>query len=66
MCIIPDKKRFYGLLFSEQGFPKINTVSAKGSRRKRVIMASGIGTNISVIHGDLLRIGMLPGFISCF
>ncbi|KYO21121.1 ADAMTS-like protein 1 [Alligator mississippiensis] len=45
------------LHLTEQGFPKINTVSAKGSRRKRVIMASGIGTNISVIHGDLLRIG---------
>ncbi|XP_008163635.2 ADAMTS-like protein 3 isoform X1 [Chrysemys picta bellii] len=41
----------------EQKFPGTNTVSTKSSRRKRVLMASGIGTNISVIRGDLLRIG---------
>lgn len=51
--------------FPEQKFPETNTVSTKGSRRKRVMMASGIGTNISVIRGDLLRIGMLPWLHSC-
>ncbi|XP_014437123.2 ADAMTS-like protein 3 isoform X4 [Pelodiscus sinensis] len=41
----------------EKMVPETNTVSIKGSRRKRVLMASGIGTNISVMPGDLLRIG---------
>nr|XP_014437122.1 ADAMTS-like protein 3 isoform X2 [Pelodiscus sinensis] len=41
----------------EKKVPETNTVSIKGSRRKRVLMASGIGTNISVMPGDLLRIG---------
>uniref|UniRef100_A0A8C8SUX3 ADAMTS like 3 n=1 Tax=Pelusios castaneus TaxID=367368 RepID=A0A8C8SUX3_9SAUR len=50
------------LHLSEQKFPEINSVSTKTSRRKRVLMASGIGTNVSVIRGDLLRIDYRWGY----
>uniref|UniRef100_A0A8C2UB35 ADAMTS like 3 n=1 Tax=Coturnix japonica TaxID=93934 RepID=A0A8C2UB35_COTJA len=41
----------------EQRFTENNTLLSKGSRKKRVLMASGIGTNVSVVPGDPLRIG---------
>lgn len=44
---------------TEQRFVENNTLLSKGSRRKRVLMASGIGTNVSVAPGDPLRMGML-------
>uniref|UniRef100_A0ABM5EYL0 ADAMTS-like protein 3 isoform X2 n=1 Tax=Pogona vitticeps TaxID=103695 RepID=A0ABM5EYL0_9SAUR len=34
-----------------------NGSSVSNSRKKRVLMASGIGTNVTVVPGDLLRIG---------
>lgn len=49
---------------TEQRFTGNNTLLSKGSRRKRVLMASGIGTNVSVVPGDTLRIGMLS-FLLC-
>ncbi|XP_013812745.2 ADAMTS-like protein 3 [Apteryx mantelli] len=45
------------LHLTEQTFTDNNTLSSKGSRRKRVLMASAIGTNVSVVPGDPLRIG---------
>lgn len=49
---------------TEQKYMENNTLLSKGSRRKRVLMASGIGTNVSVVPGDPLRIGMLS-FLLC-
>ncbi|KAF7241477.1 ADAMTS-like protein 3 [Varanus komodoensis] len=42
---------------ARQRFPEPNNGSSSNRRRKRVLMASGIGTNVSVVSGDLLRIG---------
>lgn len=50
---------------TEQRLIENNTLLSKGSRRKRVLMASGIGTNVSVVPGDPLRIGMLF-FLLCY
>ncbi|PKU45494.1 adamts-like protein 3 [Limosa lapponica baueri] len=52
------------LQLTEQRFIENNTLLSKGSRRKRVLMASGIGTNVSVVPGDPLRIGcpVLPSY----
>lgn len=44
---------------AEQKLTENNTQLLKGSRRKRVLMASGIGTNVTVAPGDPLRIGVL-------
>lgn len=44
---------------TEQRLTENNTQLLKGSRRKRVLMASGIGTNVTVVPGDPLRIGVL-------
>ncbi|XP_062998643.1 ADAMTS-like protein 3 [Elgaria multicarinata webbii] len=41
----------------ERRFQEPNNGSSGNSRRKRVLMASGIGTNVSVVPGELLRIG---------
>lgn len=49
---------------TEQRFTENNTLLSKVSRRKRVLMASGIGTNVSVVPGEPLRIGMLS-FLLC-
>ena len=49
---------------TEQRYIENNTLLSKGSRRKRVLMASGIGTNVSVVPGDPLRIGVLS-FLLC-
>ncbi|KFP34461.1 ADAMTS-like 3, partial [Colius striatus] len=40
----------------EQRFTENNTLLSRSSRRKRVLMASVIGTNVSVVRGDPLRI----------
>ncbi|XP_044294657.1 ADAMTS-like protein 3 isoform X3 [Varanus komodoensis] len=45
------------LRLAGQRFPEPNNGSSSNRRRKRVLMASGIGTNVSVVSGDLLRIG---------
>ncbi|XP_077642133.1 ADAMTS-like protein 3, partial [Lonchura striata] len=45
------------LRITEQRLTENNTQLLKGSRRKRVLMASGTGTNVSVAPGDPLRIG---------
>ncbi|XP_066491516.1 ADAMTS-like protein 3 [Tiliqua scincoides] len=45
------------LQLAERRFPEPNNGSASNSRRKRVLMASGFGTNVSLVPGDLLRIG---------
>ncbi|NXV04777.1 ATL3 protein, partial [Cettia cetti] len=45
------------LHITEQRLTENNTQLLKGSRKKRVLMASGIGTNVSVVPGDPLRIG---------
>nr|XP_028561741.1 ADAMTS-like protein 3 [Podarcis muralis] len=45
------------LRLAERRSQKPNNGSYGNSRRKRVLMASGIGTNISVVPGELLRIG---------
>ncbi|XP_010127611.1 PREDICTED: ADAMTS-like protein 3, partial [Chlamydotis macqueenii] len=52
------------LHLTEKRFTENNTLLSKGSRRKRVLMASGIGTNVSVVPGDPLRIGcpVLPSY----
>ncbi|XP_026712235.1 ADAMTS-like protein 3 isoform X1 [Athene cunicularia] len=52
------------LHLTDQRFTENNTLLSKGSRRKRVLMASGIGTNVSVVPGDPLRIGcpVLPSY----
>lgn len=64
--VILPKKRSCTLFycFTEQRFTENNTLLSKGSRKKRVLMASGIGTNVSVVPGDPLRIGMLPVMLS--
>lgn len=49
---------------TEQRFTENNTLLSKVSRRKRVLMASGVGTNVSVVPGEPLRIGMLS-FLLC-
>lgn len=49
---------------TEQRFTENHTTLSKGNRRKRVLMASGIGTNVTVVPGDPLRIGMLS-FLLC-
>lgn len=51
------------LCVTERRFTENNTLLSKGSRRKRVLMASGIGTNVSVVPGDPLRIGMLSSLL---
>ncbi|KAM6426747.1 ADAMTS-like protein 3 isoform 4-T6 [Liasis olivaceus] len=38
-------------------FQKPHNGSSSNSQRKRVLMASGIGTNVTVAAGDILRIG---------
>ncbi|XP_025027432.1 ADAMTS-like protein 3, partial [Python bivittatus] len=38
-------------------FQKLHNGSSSNSQRKRVLMASGIGTNVTVAAGDILRIG---------
>uniref|UniRef100_A0A8D0BGF9 ADAMTS like 3 n=1 Tax=Salvator merianae TaxID=96440 RepID=A0A8D0BGF9_SALMN len=45
------------LRLTERRFQKPTNGSLSNSKRKRVLMASGIGTNVSVVPGDLLRIG---------
>lgn len=52
--------------FTEQRFTENHTPLSKGSRKKRVLMASGIGTNVSVVPGDPLRIGMLVFYALSF
>ncbi|XP_058011738.1 ADAMTS-like protein 3 isoform X4 [Ahaetulla prasina] len=39
------------------GRRKLHNGSSTNSKRKRVFMASGIGTNVTVASGDILRIG---------
>ncbi|XP_074901238.1 ADAMTS-like protein 3 isoform X1 [Buteo buteo] len=52
------------LHLTEKRFTENNTLLSKVSRRKRVLMASGIGTNVSVVPGEPLRIGcpVLPSY----
>ncbi|XP_057242580.1 ADAMTS-like protein 1 [Malurus melanocephalus] len=45
------------LHITEPRLTENNTQLLKGSRRKRVLMASGLGTNVTVVPGDTLRIG---------
>ncbi|NXB92812.1 ATL3 protein, partial [Vidua chalybeata] len=45
------------LHITEQRLTENSTQLLKGSRRKRVLMASGTGTSVSVAPGDPLRIG---------
>ncbi|KFW10919.1 ADAMTS-like 3, partial [Eurypyga helias] len=44
------------LHLTDQRYAENKTLLSKGSRRKRVLMATGIGTNVSVVPGDPLRI----------
>lgn len=48
------------LHITEHRLTENNTELLKGSRRKRVLMASGIGTNVSLVPGDPLRIEHCP------